>query len=415
MNPVLIVLAALAGSVVVGLGLARVLVRAQSPVLSPPDLRPGADRTLAMVVRANQGLGAWMADGAGVRSAAAGRLAPAQEEVIRARLDRLGRSAGQGTELLEQGTLVFTADGTRVGAILLPGAVPQAALESARQDLAHLVEELRQRPVLAAIGREQERPGESPESIAMRLAHQLERMLDTDVAVALVRPVGVQVLGISLRSDPRMLHALAAEGSAMERVARGIEAGPAASDDPLGRGAGGRRRHLPPAVVVPLAGGEFPIGAVSLWTAGAKLPTGEVLADLQAALLRAAPRLAGALERFELQESAATDPLTGLRNRRGLDSVLRRHDQREGAMIYADLDHFKALNDTLGHAAGDAALVHFTRLVAQRIRTRDTAARIGGEEFALWLPGATLLEGTEVAERIRVALEETPWAWQGRP
>ena len=91
-----------------------------------------------------------------------------------------------------------------------------------------------------------------------------------------------------------------------------------------------------------------------------------------------------------------------------------RVEQRDGVLVYADLDHFKKLNDTLGHAAGDAALVHSARLMVQLIRTRDVAARIGGEEFAVWLPDATLLEGAAVAERIRSALADTPWGWQGR-
>ena len=83
-------------------------------------------------------------------------------------------------------------------------------------------------------------------------------------------------------------------------------------------------------------------------------------------------------------------------------------------MIYADLDRFKLLNDTLGHPAGDAALVHFARLCGQATGRGDVVARIGGEEFAIWLPGATLTEGAEAAERVRAALEGGEWAWQGR-
>jgi two-component system cell cycle response regulator len=83
-------------------------------------------------------------------------------------------------------------------------------------------------------------------------------------------------------------------------------------------------------------------------------------------------------------------------------------------LIYADLDKFKLLNDTLGHPAGDAALVHFSRLVHDIIRGADTASRVGGEEFAIWLPGASLAVGLQVAERIRIRLATTAWDWQGR-
>jgi diguanylate cyclase (GGDEF)-like protein len=86
----------------------------------------------------------------------------------------------------------------------------------------------------------------------------------------------------------------------------------------------------------------------------------------------------------------------------------------DGALIYADLDKFKQLNDRLGHPAGDAALMHFARIIRDQIRTGDIAARVGGEEFAIWLPGARLETGYRIAERIRIRLNTTPWDWQGK-
>ena len=82
--------------------------------------------------------------------------------------------------------------------------------------------------------------------------------------------------------------------------------------------------------------------------------------------------------------------------------------------MYADLDRFKLLNDTLGHPAGDAALIHFARIIQGQIRAVDIAARIGGEEFAIWLPKADLEVGSRIAERIRIKLGTTPWDWNGR-
>jgi diguanylate cyclase (GGDEF)-like protein len=86
---------------------------------------------------------------------------------------------------------------------------------------------------------------------------------------------------------------------------------------------------------------------------------------------------------------------------------------RGGVLIYADLDHFKALNDKLGHPAGDSALVHVTRLLSRAVRAQDSVARIGGEEFAIWLPGARLERGRQVAERIRQAVVWAGWRWEG--
>src|SRR5256886_15350397 len=81
--------------------------------------------------------------------------------------------------------------------------------------------------------------------------------------------------------------------------------------------------------------------------------------------------------------------------------------------IYADLDHFKKLNDTLGHAAGDSALRHVARILEAAVRDKDLVARIGGEEFAVWMPHTPLASGLEVAERIRATVESTTWRWSG--
>jgi diguanylate cyclase (GGDEF)-like protein len=82
--------------------------------------------------------------------------------------------------------------------------------------------------------------------------------------------------------------------------------------------------------------------------------------------------------------------------------------------MFVDIDHFKKINDTLGHPAGDAALVHFAHIIQSQIRGGDLAARIGGEEFAIWLPKADLETGARIAERIRIRLGTTAWDWNGR-
>jgi len=110
------------------------------------------------------------------------------------------------------------------------------------------------------------------------------------------------------------------------------------------------------------------------------------------------------------------DPLTGLRNRRELERALTAYGPRSAdpaTLIYIDLDHFKRLNDTLGHPAGDAALAHVARLLETAVRDGDLVARIGGEEFAVWLPRTPLREALEVAERIRRSIAERPLTWSG--
>lgn len=100
-------------------------------------------------------------------------------------------------------------------------------------------------------------------------------------------------------------------------------------------------------------------------------------------------RLEGA--RMAAQEEAMTDPLTGLRNRRAVDLVLERLcASRAGfGVLHMDLDYFKAVNDTLGHAAGDFVLSNVGRILREQLRAEDCAARIGGDEFVVILADRT--------------------------
>jgi diguanylate cyclase (GGDEF)-like protein len=106
------------------------------------------------------------------------------------------------------------------------------------------------------------------------------------------------------------------------------------------------------------------------------------------------------------ERKADTDELTGLANRRALAREMAAGGVGRSALVMLDLDHFKRVNDTLGHPAGDAALKHLAKLLGTALRAGDVAARIGGEEFAVWLPGADMALGMEVAERLRAVVAE---------
>jgi diguanylate cyclase (GGDEF)-like protein len=111
-----------------------------------------------------------------------------------------------------------------------------------------------------------------------------------------------------------------------------------------------------------------------------------------------------AFQRTELQ--AATDVLTGLMNRRTLENRVQAMlaAKKPFALAMADLDHFKRLNDTHGHAAGDRALRLFSRTISDSIRDADLFARYGGEEFVLVFPGLSVAEAVDVLERQRTIL-----------
>ena len=89
-------------------------------------------------------------------------------------------------------------------------------------------------------------------------------------------------------------------------------------------------------------------------------------------------------------------------------------DEGDAALLCLDIDRFKQLNDRYGHVAGDAALIHLASLLRQSLRDRDLAVRMGGEEFALWLPDTPAAEAREVAERVRRMIAETPFLWSGQ-
>jgi diguanylate cyclase (GGDEF)-like protein/PAS domain S-box-containing protein len=115
-----------------------------------------------------------------------------------------------------------------------------------------------------------------------------------------------------------------------------------------------------------------------------------------------------------LLQLATTDSLTGASNRRHfldqLDAELSRQRRHGGAasLLMTDLDFFKHINDEHGHAAGDAVLSHYVHTVRQTVRRSDIIGRLGGEEFAILLPGVGISGARELAERLRSIFERTP-------
>jgi diguanylate cyclase (GGDEF)-like protein len=116
----------------------------------------------------------------------------------------------------------------------------------------------------------------------------------------------------------------------------------------------------------------------------------------------------------ELDRLTRLDMLTGLHNRRHLDehlrafvSAARRHQQALGVLM-VDIDHFKLVNDTYGHAAGDEVLCEVSRRLSRVLRTEDVAGRWGGEEFLVLLPQTGVEGATVAAERIRVGVADSP-------
>jgi len=131
------------------------------------------------------------------------------------------------------------------------------------------------------------------------------------------------------------------------------------------------------------------------------------------ARINSAIRISRLMKMLEMR--AQVDGLTGLWNRAHFNERLTSELANSGrngsgvALILCDLDHFKKLNDTYGHPAGDAVLQGFAEVLTTELRAYDIACRYGGEEFALILPDTERDEARSVADRIRAALAERRW------
>jgi diguanylate cyclase (GGDEF)-like protein len=171
-----------------------------------------------------------------------------------------------------------------------------------------------------------------------------------------------------------------------------------------------RRPSFPPQVIEALA---------ALAAASSEVEAHACVERIRAAIDAAAPELAPvldamlarALELEALKHAAETDPMTGVKNRRGFGQALAREEaraEREGrplCLIMMDMDGLKSINDRFGHDAGDEAIKNMAAATVREVRAIDTVARLGGDEFAVLLPGVDEAEGHRIAERVKAAVE----------
>jgi diguanylate cyclase (GGDEF)-like protein len=260
-----------------------------------------------------------------------------------------------------------------------------------------------------------------PESLLQAVAPEFLAMSGADRAIVYMKSlqdallVPVADAGIAPEEEERV-----------RRLPLGIGAGPLKplAEKPQPLIFYGDRSPLPPAVtpfesahallLVPLAVESKLLGAVALTFLERTRPSDpaqiEFIQDVahQVALGMENARLFSALSQM-----ASTDELTRLANRRRFTESLRmemarmRRSEAPLSLIMADADHLKAINDAHGHPAGDAAIRHVAEAIRKGGRETDMAARLGGEEFALLLPGTDAVGAVKAAERIRKALAST--------
>jgi diguanylate cyclase (GGDEF)-like protein len=333
-----------------------------------------------------------------------------------------------------EGTYVATGDFPYGAALLLEAReAGQAATDAVVVDLRRLVENMRLAEIQASAAPGQLVARQLALGVAgaqtldgvARAGAELAQQITQRGAAVVMRGKGreqetAQVIAVSSAADKRLIGRwLEPDAPICRALQAAVPIVTRGTDDVFGPGMPERRRHERAGSAFPLLDGRTAVGALVLIGTSAADTASSTTDRISALVAELGPRLGAAKAVQDAEQRAVQDPLTGLRNRgefqRTLESYRAQKLPPPATLVYVDLDHFKRLNDTLGHAAGDAALKHVAHVLEQAVRDGDLVARIGGEEFAVWLPRALAREGLEVAERIRDSIADTSWLWSGTP
>lgn len=174
-------------------------------------------------------------------------------------------------------------------------------------------------------------------------------------------------------------------------------------------------------LAVPLLRDDEQLGFLTVFTrSGGRTFSEEDVQELEQLATRAGPAIENARRFREARQLADLDALTGLHNRRYFHETLAREVSRAQrydrslALIVFDLDDFKAINDRIGHLAGDAVLADAAERVRDSVRSADIACRVGGDEFAVILPESTLQDADLLYGRIQESVSSRPIGQEGR-
>jgi two-component system, cell cycle response regulator len=168
-------------------------------------------------------------------------------------------------------------------------------------------------------------------------------------------------------------------------------------------------------LAVPIPGDTPPIGYLSVFSRADSHSFGDRdRQSLEELAGRAGPAIENAMRFREARQLADLDALTGLHNRRYFHETLAREVARASrygrrlALVLFDLDDFKAINDRIGHLAGDSVLAEVAERVRSVVRSADVACRVGGDEFGIILPESTLGEAEQLSHRMQAAVAASP-------
>jgi diguanylate cyclase (GGDEF)-like protein len=331
-------------------------------------------------------------------------------------VSRLAMGDGRNHLLKEEGTLVAAGDGRQMGGALvfvageLDTNLSDRVIADLRRVFADIASQMSGTPGKArAEGNLPEwlvGGPESVEGISFQLCEAVQDVTGRSNVLVLRDPNTqlASVVAVSSGADRRLLGVQVSPSAAVGRACMSdVPIVGADMEDLFGSVRSDRRQRVEGGVAFPLWDLRECIGALAILGEHTALAV-EDRDRAQWLIKNAGPRLGRAATLRTAEQRAMTDELTGLPNRRSLERAMHDHAGGPCAVLCIDLDHFKALNDGFGHAAGDAALRHVSAIFKNALRAGDVPARIGGEEFALWLPGATLEKALDVANRVRDAV-----------
>jgi diguanylate cyclase (GGDEF)-like protein len=335
-------------------------------------------------------------------------------------------------------TTVLAAAGAALATLVLVGLALFARSRRSRrggeQELVTLVHEMntRMESMIRELSKSLEEARE--EGRRNRYLTELAGSIDLDEVLSRTLEAGGAVPGVdaalvSITTTQDEQPIVATLGLSTEEAQRQVITGPPDSHDaraitltyqyPSGTDSTADLIHS--GLAVPVPGESGPIGFLSVYSrSGDHRFAEDEMRELEELAQRAGPAIENARRFREARQLADLDALTGLHNRRYFHETLAREVARAHrygrrlALIVFDLDDFKAINDRIGHLAGDAVLAETAERVRDVVRSADVACRVGGDEFAVILPESTTADADQLYHRLLGAVSSRPVAQAGR-
>ena len=414
--------------VVVGVGLSgRPLRRRRSSGSRSPQATPSSVEHVIDLLRRANGAPAACLVGRSTEPVMSGRADSVEPQLLQRMMElaKLAMEDGREHVTRDEATVVVAVGDHKLGAaVLWEGTDPSAdRIADLKAEMRRMLGEFRvdHGPLLIGTSAPREIPVDLPPrldtlpAIASGLCDRAHIITGRPTAVMARDPEtqGASIIAVSTNADRRLIGFSVTPESAVGRASMAdgaIVAG--TSEELFGKVPANRRLKAEQGTAYPLRDGRDGVGALIIFG-----PDEELDASLRERIMWLAvdtgPRIAAATAVRAAEDRANRDGLTGLPNRSSLERAMANASVDPCAVLCVNLDHFKGINDKYGPAAGDATLKHLARIFRAAVRPDDVAARIGGEEFVVWLPETTAEAAQVVAERIRREVDGTYWEWAG--